>query len=199
MSSHLARWLFQSRAGLLVASGSVVAASTTAGIVLSDQVTHTGVLGQKITKPTASTSAGGSDGNTKATTNVNGNGNGNGNNAGPPGKAFTMTVQAVGTIGPGQHQTLNVTVLNPNNQNMQITGATGVVNSVSKASCLPTWFTVEDWTPGASPTIAPANGTAHIQMKLDFTDLPTNQDVCKSTPASPVTISFTLHASGAQA
>ena len=184
MISHLARWLAQSRLALLVASGTVVAASTTAGIMLSGKVGHTGVLGQKFSKPAA---AGG-----------NGNGNGNGG-AGSPGKAFTMTVAAVGTIGPGQRQTLNVTVSNPNNQNMSITGATGVVNSVSKPGCLASWFTVENWTPGSSPTIAPANGSAQIQMKLDFTDLATNQDVCKSTAKSPVTISFTLHATGVQA
>ena len=185
MSSHLARWLYQSRVGLFVASGLVVASSTTAGILLSDQVSHTGVLGEKFSKPAA---AGG-----------NGNGNGNGG-AGSPGKAFTMTVAAVGTIGPGQRQTLNVTVSNPNNQNMQITGASGVVNSVNKPGCLASWFTVENWTPGASPTIAPANGTTVIQMKLDFIDdASTNQDVCKSTAGSPVTIAFTLHATGTQA
>lgn len=191
MSSHFTRWLVQSRVGLLVASAGVVAASTTAGIVLSQQVSQTGVLGEKYTQPTSSSNSNG--------TGNNGNGNGN-SGAGAPGKAFTMTVQAIGTIGPGQHQTLNVTVSNPNNQNMQITGASGVVNSVNKPGCLTSWFTVENWTPGSVPTVAPANGTAVIQMKLDFTDAPsTNQDVCKSTGASPVKIAFTLHATGAQA
>ena len=186
MSNAIARWLYRSRVGLLAASGAVVAASTTAGIVLSQQVNHTGVLGEKFTKPTPA---------------GNGNGNGNGNGgSGSPGKGFTMTVQAVGTVGPGQRQTLNVTVSNPNNQNMQITGASGVINSVSKPGCLASWFTVEDWTPGASPTIAPANGTTVIQMKLDFTDdATTNQDVCKSTADSPVEIRFILHATGVQA
>jgi len=183
MSSHLARWLYQSRVGLFVASGLVIATSTTAGIVLSGRVGgHTGVLGEKVTKPGASTNRGGNT----ATQPVAG--------------AFTLTVQAVGVIGPGQSQTLNVTVRNPNGQNMAITGATGVVNSVSKPGCLPSWFTVEDWAPGASPTIAPANGTAVIHMTLDFADeAATNQDVCKSTDTSPVRIAFTLHATGAQA
>jgi hypothetical protein len=131
-----------------------------------------------------------------------GNGNGNNGNAaggGSPGKAFTMTVQAVGTVGPGQHQLLNVEVGNPNNQNMLLTGASGVVTGVSKAGCLASWFTVENWKPGATPTLAPANGHVTVQMRLTFADVNTNQDLCKSTTASPVRISFTLNATGQQA
>jgi hypothetical protein len=129
----------------------------------------------------------------------NGNGNGNAAGGGSPGKAFTMTVQAVGTVGPGQHQLLNVEVGNPNNQNMLLTGASGVVTGVSKAGCLASWFTVENWKPGATPTLAPANGHVTVQMRLTFADVNTNQDLCKSTTASPVRISFTLNATGQQA
>jgi len=196
MRSQLASRLFTSRAGLLVASGAVVVASTTAGIVLSLQSNshHTGVLGEKITKSPTGTNGG--SGTPSGTNSTSGTGT---TTPATSANAFSMTVEALGTVGPGERQTLNVTVSNPNGQNMQITGATGVVNSVNKPGCLPAWFTVEDWTPGTSPTIAPANGSTVIQMTLDFLDLPTNQDVCKSTPGSPVTISFTLHATGAQA
>jgi len=180
MSNALAQWLAQSRVALLVASGVVVAASTTAGVVLSQHDAHTRVLGEKFAQPNSGGSAGA----------------GSGTAAEP----FTMTVHAVGTVAPGQSQTLNVAVRNPNGQNMAITAASGVVNSVSKPGCLARWFTVEDWTPSASPTIVPANGTSVIEMKLDFTDdVSTNQDTCKSTAASPVTIGFTLHATGVQA
>jgi len=183
MSSPIASRLFQSRLALLVASGTVVVASTTAGVLLSrDTARHTDVQGEKFTKGPAGGSTGG----------------GAGTQAGPA-LGLTMTVDAAGTIGPGQRQTLAVTVRNPNDQNMRITGASGVVDSVSKPGCLPAWFSVDDWVPSAAPTIAPANGTAVIQMTLHFADTATNQDECKSTVASPVTIAFTLHATGVQA
>jgi hypothetical protein len=186
MSSRLANWLFKSRLALTVATGGLVVASTTAGIVLNLHTSRdTAVKGEKFVKTPAGGSAPDGTGNTGSRS--------------APANAFTMTVQAVGTIAPGQRQTLNVTVSNPNGQNMAITGANGVVDSVSKPGCLPSWFTVEDWAPGASPTIAPANGSTVIHMKLDFADLPTNQDVCKSTDASPVTIALTFHATGTQA
>jgi hypothetical protein len=195
MFNPLASWLLKSPLALAVGSGGLVVASTTAAIVLSHDGGHTAVKGEKFVN-SPSGGASGTGGNGGGNTNPK---NGNGSSSGTPGKAFTMTVDAVGTIGPGQQQTLNVTISNPNNQNMQVTGASGVVNSVSKTDCLASWFAVEDWAPGTTPTIAPANGTTVIQMKLDFIDAPTNQDVCKSNASSPVTIGFTLHATGTQA
>ncbi|MCW3101399.1 MAG: hypothetical protein JWL77_7017 [Chthonomonadaceae bacterium] len=125
--------------------------------------------------------------------NVSSNGNnGNGNNAGHP---ITLTGSVVGTISLGAPATLNITISNPNNQDIVVTSVTGAITSVTSAGlvgrpvCSSNWYSVGSFT--GSKTIT-KNANGQVSVPLTLTNLPsTNQDNCKG---STVHFSFTAQA-----
>lgn len=127
----------------------------------------------------------------------NGNGNGNAGSNQPPGKAVTVTGAVAGTIRIGSPATLNVTVKNPNNQDMSITQVTGTITSVTSAGvagkpvCDKNWYSVGTFTGSKS---LPKNGSAVVSVPLTLNTTTTNQDNCKG---STVQFSFSATAQGA--
>jgi hypothetical protein len=125
------------------------------------------------------------------------NGNGNGNNANP-GHPITLTGAVVGKLGPGTSATLNVTISNPNNQDIVVTSVTGAITSVTSAglvgrlACSSSWYSLGSFS--GSKTIA-KNKNAQVPLALTLTNLPgTNQDNCKGA-----TVRFTFTAQAQQA
>lgn len=129
--------------------------------------------------------------------NGNGNGNGNAGSNQPPGKAVTVTGAVVGTIKLGAPATLNVTVKNPNNQDMSITQVTGTITSVTSAGiagrpvCDKSWYSVGTFTGSKS---LPKNGSAVVAVPLTLNTTTINQDNCKG---QTVQFSFKATAEGA--
>jgi hypothetical protein len=123
--------------------------------------------------------------------------NGNGNNANP-GHPITLTGAVVGKLGPGTSATLNVTISNPNNQDIVVTSVTGAITSVTSAglvgrlACSSSWYSLGSFS--GSKTIA-KNKNAQVPLALTLTNLPgTNQDNCKGA-----TVRFTFTAQAQQA
>jgi hypothetical protein len=124
----------------------------------------------------------------------NGNGNGNGN----PGHAITLTGTVVGKISPSSPAVLNITIDNPNNQDIVVTSVTGSITSVTSAGladrpvCSAAWYSVGTFT---GPKTIAKNKSAQVSVPLTLTDLPsTNQDNCKGS-----TVQFSFAAQAQQA
>jgi hypothetical protein len=124
------------------------------------------------------------------------NGNGNGNSGtGNPGHAITLTGTVAGKISPHSPATLNITIDNPNNQDIVVTSVSGSITSVTSAGladrpvCSAAWYSVGAF---AGPLTINKNKSAQVSVPLTLTDLPsTNQDNCKG---STVQFSFTAQA-----
>lgn len=137
----------------------------------------------------------------------NGNGNGNGGSAGngatPPPKALvvkqvTTPASATQSVAPGSPGWVTVSVNNPNNQAVVLTGVTGTVTSVATGTrpgllpCNKSWISIQPWT--SRQTLA-ANGTTTVKLATTFNNLSTtNQDNCKG-----VAFNFSFTATGDQA
>ena len=115
-------------------------------------------------------------------------------------KPFTISGDLPGNLAPGAAaQPLNLTLQNPNNQDLAITNLTVTVARTSAgAACDPSNFTVVQFT-GAYPVTLAARQTASLAQlgvppaawpKVGMLDLPRNQDACKG-------VTLTLGYSGA--
>ena len=98
-----------------------------------------------------------------------------------------------GSLAPGSAGTLNVTIANPNNQDITVRSVTGAVTSVGtrgfagKLPCDKSWFEI---TPFTSTKVIAKNASGDVALPIAFKNLPTtNQDNCKG-----VTFSFTFSA-----
>jgi hypothetical protein len=127
----------------------------------------------------------------------NGNGNGNSGN-GNPGHAITLTGTVVGKISPNSPAALNITIDNPNNQDIVVTSVSGSITSVTSAGlvgrppCSADWYSVGTFT---GPKTIAKNKSAQVSVPLTLTDLPsTNQDNCKGS-----TVQFSFAAQAQQA
>jgi hypothetical protein len=175
-----------------------VAVSRAAAAWLSSAVLVSGAVGVAIVQPatTPTSNVAQPSSPTLGGGNVSSNGNnGNGSNAGHP---ITLTGSVVGKIWPGSPATLNVTISNPNNQDIVVTSVTGAITSVTSAGldgrpvCSSSWYNVGSFT--GSKTIA-KNANGQVSVPLTLTNLPsTNQDNCKGS-----TVHFTFTAQAQQA
>lgn len=128
----------------------------------------------------------------------NGNGNGGSTGTGNPGHAISVTGTVTGAIAPGRTVGLNVTIANPNNQDITVRSVSGQVTTVGTRgiaglqACSTSWFSVGSYS--GSKVIA-KNSSAVVQLPVTLTNLPlTNQDNCKNVTYS---FSFTATADGA--
>jgi hypothetical protein len=165
-------------------NGTTSGNGTTTGATTGGGATGTGTAG-----------GAGTGNTTGGTTNGNGNGTGNGTTGSNPGHPITVTGAVVGKINLGSPATLNVTIANPNNQDILVTSVTGAITSVTSAgltgrpACSSTWYSVGSFT--GSKTIT-KNSSGQVTIPLTLTNLPsTNQDNCKG---STVHFSFTAQA-----
>ncbi|MCU1623572.1 MAG: hypothetical protein JWL79_2417 [Frankiales bacterium] len=153
-----------------------------------------GTTGASTTGTGATT--GGTGTATGGTTTGTGTGSSTGNTTGSnPGHPITVTGAVVGKISLGSPATLNVTIANPNNQDILITSVTGAITSVTTRGlaglppCSSSWYSVGSFT--GTKTIT-KNSSGQVTIPLTLTNLPsTNQDNCKG---SNVTFSFTAQA-----
>ena len=130
--------------------------------------------------------------------NGNGSGNGGSTGTGSPGHAVNVTGVVSGAIAPGRPAVLNVTIDNPNNQDITVRSVSGRVTSVSTRGlsglqpCSAAWFSVGSFT-GAK--VIGRNGSAVVSLPVTLTNLPlVNQDNCKNVSYS---FAFTATAEGA--
>jgi hypothetical protein len=107
----------------------------------------------------------------------------------PKDKPFTISGNLSGTLAPGvPAQPLNLTLANPNGQQLSITNLTVAVSGTSAgAACGPENFAVTQYR-GSYPMRLGAGQTASLsqlgvpasaQPAITMRDLPTNQDACK--------------------
>lgn len=118
-----------------------------------------------------------------------------GSNAGHP---ITLSGDVVGTVGLGSPATLNVTISNPNNQDIVVTRVSGTITSVTTAgisglpACASNWYSVGTFN-GSRPIAK--NGRGVVSVPIVLTNLAsTNQDNCKGS-----TVSFSFNAEARQA
>ncbi|MCW2674769.1 MAG: hypothetical protein JWP14_3358 [Frankiales bacterium] len=176
-----------------------MAVSKAAAAWLSSAILVSGATGvaivQLATSPTSnaaqpsSPTLGGGSASSSASTNGN---NGNGSN---PGHPITLTGTVTGKITLGTPTTLNITISNPNNQDIVVTSVTGAITSVTSAGlvgrpvCSSSWYTVGTFA-GTKTILKNSNGLVTLPLALpDLTS--TNQDNCKG---STVHFSFTAQA-----
>ena len=115
-----------------------------------------------------------------------------------PGHPITVTGAIVGKISLGAPTTLNVTIANPNNQDILVTSVTGAITSVTSAglvgrpACSTSWYSVGSFS--GSKSIS-KNSSGQVSIPLTLTNLPsTNQDNCKGS-----TVNFSFSAQARQA
>jgi hypothetical protein len=172
-----------------------VAVSKAASAWLSSAILVSGAVGvaivQLATTPTSNAAQPSSP--TLGGGNVSSNGN-NGNSSNP-GHPITLTGSVTGTITLGTPTTLNITISNPNNQDIVVTSVTGAISSVTSAGlvgrpvCSSNWYTVGSF--NGSKTVT-KNSSGLVALPLVLSDLTsTNQDNCKG---STVHFSFTAQA-----
>ncbi|MCU1657694.1 MAG: hypothetical protein JWO57_2350 [Pseudonocardiales bacterium] len=96
-------------------------------------------------------------------------------------------------LAPGVTGSLNLSLTNPNNQQLSITNLSVAITSTSKPGCTKeNNFSAVQFS-GTYPVIVPANSTKTLSQlgvsqaawpKITMIDLPSNQDICKSTGLS---------------
>lgn len=118
-----------------------------------------------------------------------GNGGPNGNkDCSNPGHSISVSVPTIGTLSPGESITFNVTVVNPNNQDVQLTKLQVVRGKPTKVDCDGTWFPVTDYTVGQ---IVKKKSQVEVPVLISMTDTSTNQDACKGATI-PLTFNATV-------
>lgn len=120
-------------------------------------------------------------GSSSLTTSQNGGPSSAGGNTSNPGHDITLTGAVSGTLRPGSPATLNVTITNPNNQDIIVTSVTGNITSVSTGnrvglpSCDAAWFHVGTFT---GPKKIAKNKSGSVTVPLFLDNLNVNQDNC---------------------
>lgn len=118
-----------------------------------------------------------------------GNGGPNGSrDCSNPGHPISVAEETLGTLSPGKRITLNVTVVNPNNQDVQLTKLQVVRGKPTKVDCDGTWFPVTDYTVGQ---IVKKKSQVEVPVLISMTDTSTNQDACKGATI-PLTFNATV-------
>lgn len=122
----------------------------------------------------------------------NGNGNANSSNSNGQGNGHSVSVTGVviGALAPGRTAQLQVTVSNPNNQNVTLTSVQPAIGVPSSKNCLASWFTVGSFT-GSTPIAK--NSTARVTLALSMRNTTTNQDACKD---ATLPLSFSASVTG---
>ena len=123
------------------------------------------------------------------------------------GKDFAISGDLVGLLAPGLSRPLNLTLTNPNNQNIAISNLTVTIKSVTKAAhapagaCSTSDYAVTQYS-GPYPLSAPANGSATLSSlgvasskwpQVRMLDTALNQDGCKG---ATVTLAYSGSGSG---
>ena len=122
----------------------------------------------------------------------------NGNKGSNSGHAITLSGDVVGTVGLDSPATLNVTISNPNNQDIVVTRVTGTITSVTTAGidglpvCSSSWYSVGTFD-GTQPIAKNSSGVVSVPIVLSDV-ASTNQDNCKGAA-----VSFTFSAEARQA
>jgi len=118
-----------------------------------------------------------------------GNGGPNGSrDCSNPGHPISVAEETLGTLSPGKRITLNVTVVNPNNQDVQLTKLQVVRGTPSNPDCDGTWFPTTDF----NGTLAiKKSSQVVVPVYMTMTDATTNQDACKGVKI-PLTFNATV-------
>jgi len=111
-------------------------------------------------------------------------------------KAFTISGAPATSLAPGVTAPINLSLYNPNNQPLQVTGLTVAVATTNKAGCGVDNYSVRQFS-GTYPVV-PANSTKTLSQlgltnsnswpALTMIDKPSNQDACKN---ATVQLSYT--------
>jgi hypothetical protein len=118
------------------------------------------------------------------------------------GQNFGLSGSADRLLAPGVSGFIDVSITNPNNQPLNVTGITVSVTATSKPTCTTSNFAVTQFS-GTYPIVVPANSTRTLSQlgiaqaqrpKVSMIDLPVNQDICKNTG---ITLGFTGTGNGA--
>jgi hypothetical protein len=171
----------------LAAASLLLLASGASFVLVANNGSGGGTAAAKPSPAPSSDSFGGGN-----TSNANGNGS-NGNN----GHAINVTGAVAGLLYPGRPSTLNVSVQNPNNQDIVVTSVTASITAVGSRgtvglpSCNKSWFSVGSY--AGSRTVA-KNASSVFALPLTLTNLSVNQDNCKGVSYS---FAFTANAQGA--
>ncbi|HET7328522.1 MAG TPA: hypothetical protein VFJ14_14695 [Nocardioidaceae bacterium] len=129
----------------------------------------------------------------QAATGNSGCGQGNGGPNGSkvcsnPGHPISVSEQHLGKLSPGQTINLAVTVVNPNNQDVQLTKIQVVKGTPTNPACSAAWFQVQDFS--GSQTIK-KNSQLAVSLPMSMADVAANQDACKGV-AIPLTFTATV-------
>lgn len=108
-----------------------------------------------------------------------------------PGHPISVSEQHLGKLSPGQTINLAVTVVNPNNQDVQLTKIQVVKGTPTNPTCSAAWFQVQDFS--GSQTIK-KNSQLAVSLPMSMTDLAVNQDACKGVT---IPLTFTATVTGA--
>lgn len=103
-----------------------------------------------------------------------------------PGHPISVSERHLGALSPGESITLDVTVVNPNNQDVQLTQVHVDRGAPSNPRCDGTWFPVTDF--NGSLTIKKRSQIV-VPIPMSMADTATDQDACKG-----VTIPLTFKA-----